>query len=140
MTVANQTQAELRVEAELFGRYLLGCPSAPAAVSRYSQAVLTRGRALGLRDAVLLAFAVRHPWSVGFIDGGLALLEPYSEVRHRLFLMLAILESTPQHHDRFLPTARGPAYLVIVVAVAARAAMRAAFGLCLVKFVLGWRR
>ena len=42
------------------------------------------------------------PW-LGFVDAALALVDPYSPVRHRVYLMLAVLEASPAHARRFEP-------------------------------------
>ncbi len=40
---------------------------------------------------------------VGLLDAGLAVADPHSELRRRLYLMFAILESSPEYHELFLP-------------------------------------
>jgi len=55
------------------------------------------------RDRALWKTALRGPGWTRLVDAGLAFADPYSPVRHRICLMLAILEASPHHARRFLP-------------------------------------
>jgi hypothetical protein len=123
-------------EGTRFGRYLLdGVEPAPAAVARYVDLIERDARPVTGTDASLLHFARTRPRSIGPIDAALALTAPYAEVRRRLHLMFAILESTPEHHDRFLPERREARYLGVVAGAGARAVARAAIGIPLVRLL-----
>jgi hypothetical protein len=126
---------ELRLEAERFARYLVGAAPSDEIAERYARAVRRDPPAAGARDARLVDFARRRPWSIPLLDAALALRDPHAELRRRLYLMFAILESTPEHHDRFLPAARRPAYVLRIAAVGARAVLRAAGGVVLLAAV-----
>ena len=96
--------ATLDAEATLFGRYLVGSSPGPELLARYRDAsrVLWPAGA-SPRDAALLAFVHRHPWSVGPLDAAAALLDPGSVLRSKILLTGAILETTTTHADEFLP-------------------------------------
>ena len=104
-------------------------------MARYVDLIERDARPVTATDASLLRFAGTRPRSIGPIDAALALSAPYAEVRRRLHLMFAILESTPEHHDRFLPERRDARYLGVVLAAGGRAVARAAIGIPLVRFL-----
>jgi len=96
----------LEAEARIFGRYLVGRPPGPEVVLRYRDAC----RALwpdapAAGDAGRLAFVRRHPWSVGPLDAAAALLDPGGQLRSKVLVTAAILETTTTHADDFLPRA-----------------------------------
>jgi hypothetical protein len=107
------SDAALEAEAHIFGRYLVGGTPEAAVVARYCAA----SRALwpappDARDAALLDFVRRRPWSVGPLDAAAALLDPGGRFRSKILVMSALLEATPAHADDFLPrSASAPALL-----------------------------
>lgn len=88
----------LNEEATLFAYYLVQRPPQAEVVKRYMRVVKKRPEI----ESKLIAYALGHPHLLGIIDGGLALLKPYAEFRQRLYIMLALLESTPEMYDKFL--------------------------------------
>ena len=94
----------LEAEAHIFGRYLVGRPPGADVVARYRDAcrALWPGAA-SPGDARRLAFVRRHPWSAGPLDAAAALLEPAGQLRSRVLVTAAILETTTVHADDFLP-------------------------------------
>lgn len=125
--------ARLEVEARLFSRYLLGGDAAPELIERYIVASrsLLRGP-WDPRDAALLGFVHRHPWSVSLLDAACGLLRPTGLLRSKLLIMAAILEASPAHAAEFLPRASStPSLLARLAALGAVAAGRAFAGLLL---------
>ena len=119
----------LAEEAWIFGRYLVGRAPDPASVDRYVAA----NRVLfpappSAEDAAVLAFVRRRPWSVGWLDGAAGLLRPGGLVRSKILLMAAILETTPEFADEFLPRQIGPVALVARLAAAGTVAVLHALG------------
>jgi hypothetical protein len=101
---AAMTDTTLEADARLFGRYLVGATPGPEIVARYRDASRTLWPAgPGPRDAALLAFVRRHPWSLGPLDAAAALLDPGGQLRGRILVASAILETTTAHADDFLP-------------------------------------
>jgi hypothetical protein len=100
-------------EAEVFGRYLLRESPDSTAQSLYVKALKSNSGSLTLHDQRLLLFVLRHPWSVGLIDSGLARMSPLSEVRRRIYLMFSILESSPNYHEKFLSQQRSLLYFFV---------------------------
>ena len=83
---------------------------------------------------------MRHPWLLGPADAGLAWVAPYSPLRHRILLMLAILEASPHHHRRFLAAPWPKTAVVSLAARAAWAVVRVVAGILWVRsYGVVWR-
>ena len=109
---------QLAAEARLFGRYLVGRDPTPIHVDRYVAASRAHfGDPLTSEDAAVLAWLRRHPWSVGMLDAAAGLFRPGGALRNRILLMAAILETTPEFADHFLPRQVGPLALALRVGV-----------------------
>ncbi len=120
----NQTAID---EATTFTTYLVHKKATPHAKQLYATAIS------GTRDDKIVRFARKHRWSVGFLDAGSALLSPHCELRRRLYLMFAILETQPGFADDFLPQQRSPLYILVIGWIGIRSILRAAVGVVLVK-------
>jgi hypothetical protein len=128
-------------EARLIARYLIGEEPLPGEIERWQRAVEVRHAALvGPRDERLWALAMRSGWMLGLIDSGLALADAHSPIRHRLLLMLAVLEASPTHVRKFDSPAYPRVSLVFLGLRMAGAALRSAAGVVLVRALeLVWR-
>jgi hypothetical protein len=118
----------LRHEAEIFGRYILGGAPSAAVVELYASA---NGRLTGLTAAdadPVSRFALRHPWSIGLLDGALAFRDRDAPLRRRLLIMFAILETQPGYSERFLPRSHTPIDVARVAIHAVRVAANAVLG------------
>jgi len=104
----------LQTEARVFSRYLVGRDPPDELIGRYERA----NRALftepvDQRDRALVGFVGRHPWSVSFLDAASGLLRPNGLLRGKILTMGAILETSTEFADEFLPRAAHPAALVL---------------------------
>jgi hypothetical protein len=127
--------ADLRTEAIVFGRYLVGSEPGEALIDRYCRANETLFADAPASDAdhAVLDFARRHAWAVPMLDaaagvtgGGESLL------RKKLLVMTAIVETTPENVERTEQRSVGLPRLAMRVGVAgARAAFHVATGLVL---------
>ena len=123
-----------REDARRLARAIVGEDPTPEEAARWIDAVATVGTPLARsRDVALWDLARRgSPW-LGWVDAGLALSNPYSPVRHRIYLMLAVLEASPAHARRFEP--HESSALAAVLGLGLRGAIgaaRAVFGLVVV--------
>ena len=118
-------------EAEVFARYLIHRQASPQAVQIYTDSL--RSSQPNAADQKLLQFMIKHPRLIGLIDAGLVFHNPTSEARRRLYVMLAILEASPENSDLFLPKQRRPLYIFFVIYAGVRAVIKAVLGLLLVK-------
>ena len=109
-TSAGETESEttLREEAALFSRYLAGGGTGSReVVERYIDACrkLRLDHAAG-QDLGLLVFVSRHPSSLPLLDAACGIVHPEALLRKKLFLMLALLETTPAHATLFIAQPR----------------------------------
>jgi hypothetical protein len=125
----------LRREADIFGHYLVKRAPHEVAISLYINALEVRPHVMSEREHKHLAFVRRHPWALGFIDAGLAMVDSTSEIRRRIYIMFSILESTPHHLDRFLPTRRKWWYSFAIGTTGVVGVCKAMIGSMLVKVI-----
>jgi hypothetical protein len=127
----------LATEARVFARYLVGRNPSPVHVERYVAASRTHfGAPLAPEDAAVLAWVRRHPRTLGMLDAASGLLRAGGALRNRILLMAAILKTTPEFADQFLPRHVGPLALVAtVVAAGTIAVANALMGAALLRVV-----
>jgi hypothetical protein len=125
--------AVLEAEARIFGAYLVGRSPAADVVARYRDACrVLWPEAAGARDAARLGFVRRHPWSAGPLDAAAALLDPGGQLRSKVLVTAALLETTTAHADDFLPHTLSLSALFVSLAVSGTAAVaKALLGLLL---------
>lgn len=104
----------LQIEARVLARYLVGRTPPQELIDRYEKA----NRALFTepveqRDAALVGFVHRHPWSVPFLDAASGVLRPESLLRRKILTMGAVLETAPEFADEFLPRSANTAALAL---------------------------
>lgn len=117
----------------MVARCLIGREPTDGERARYADAVARQTTALHGRDARLWRRIVTYPWLYNAVDGALALIQPASPIRHRTYLMLAVLEASPAHAELFLARARPrPLVVVSVVATAVAGAARTVLGLVVI--------
>src|SRR5687768_6123484 len=92
-----------RQEALVFGKYLVGQVPDEHSIGLYSDAMKKAPVPLSVKEQRLVRFMVRNKWSVGLVDAALAMFGKNSNVRRKLFVMLAILEVSPAHVQKFIP-------------------------------------
>ena len=91
-------------EAQVLSRYLTGKEIPERAVGLYTDALSKLGLLdLGPEGNRLWKRMMQYPYIIGPIDSALALDQPHSPVRKRIYVMLAILETQPELSALFLP-------------------------------------
>jgi hypothetical protein len=135
-TAGMTADAGLDAEARLLARYLTRREPPPELVARYVAASGTLFPQPGPpAEEAALAFARRHPWSVGLLDGAAGLLRPGGRFRGKVLVMAAILEASPAFADDFLPRSVSLPELVARLAISSvLAAVDAAAGVVLWPF------
>ena len=123
----------LDLEARAFGRYLVGRTPPVELVARYRAANETLfTEVVTGEDAAIVAYARRHPWSVGPLDAATGLFRPGTALRNKILVMAAILEATPAFADEFLlPPVRPLALALRVAGLGLAAVGRTLFGVAL---------
>lgn len=116
MSDAERQQA-LETEAEIFARYLVGRTPPAELIDRYADANRRLFTApVDPRDAAILRFVRRHPWSASFLDAAAGSLRPAALLRSKILVMAAILEASPTFADEFLPRVVNPVALFVRLA------------------------
>jgi len=129
---------DLSIQALIFGRYLLKKVPSKKSQDLYVHIIQASDVAITAKELRLLSFTVRHPRLVGFIDSGLAISGSMSEVRRRIYVMLAVLECQPEYADKFLAKDQPWWYVFYILYVGLRSAIKATLGFILVKMVVSW--
>jgi hypothetical protein len=128
----------LQTEARVFARCLVGRMPPQELIDRYVDAnrLLLGEEATG-RDAALLAFVRRHPWSASFLDAACGLLAPGGVLRSKILIMAGIVETSPDFADQFLPRVTHPVSLFAqLVGLGTLAALRTGLGAMLYVFAI----
>lgn len=136
---ASRDAADLRREAVWFARYLIDAEPSEALIERYVRAnTKVLHDAATAADEAVLAFIHSHPWSIGWLDAGTALLRDAPLLRKKLVVMMAILEATPDHVDATAPVENaGLSRIVWKLGTAgAKAAVKLALGSALAAIVV----
>lgn len=121
---------DLRTEARVFGRYLVGEAPSDVLVERYCAA--THAIPDVQTDDVIVAYARRHPWSVSLLDAAAGLTATSSLLRKKLLVMTAIVETTPELIAKTEPRVVGLPQLAVRLGVAGvRTAFEVTAGLAL---------
>lgn len=120
---------------KILGRYLLKQRPDAKYKQLFIDAVESSGIPITKADNKLITFCVKHTWSIGFIDAGLALVSPQSELRHRLYLLFAIFESTPDYSDLYLPKKQPWFHIFKIGLVGILAGIKALVGVLMIKVI-----
>mgnify|MGYP000229604039 CR=1 FL=1 len=78
---------------------------------------------------------LKNKWRMACIDAGLAFKEPTNNARRKLFIMLAILEASPNYVDAFLSKKFSFLYLFKIIGVGIRAVARAIIGVFIINSI-----
>ena len=123
-----------RDAALVLGLALVGSAPTGEEAARFEDAVRLKVPVLEVpRDRALWRLMTRGPGWVRLVDAGLAFADPYSPVRHRVCLMLAILEASPHHARCFLPSRWSPLTALEIGAAAVAGVLRVAAGVLVVR-------
>src|SRR6476620_5599802 len=126
-------------EASTLGLYLIGSPPTDEEKVRYATAVASIGLPMSKWEEKLWARMMDHPAIIPSIDAALALRNPLSPLRQRIFVMLAILEAGPARVAHFLPEARSDWFVALIIP-GLRSVIHATVGLILLSwFELTWK-
>lgn len=99
-------------EAQRLSRYLIGEDCPEATVQHYAAAVQKLFAILTPDQQKVWDRMLRSSLYMKLIDGGLAVTNPQSPLRKRIFIMLTLLESRPEFTQYFLPQERSIWYLI----------------------------
>jgi len=107
--VTDGADAALAREAAVFGRYLAGAPATATQARHYAAAQVALPGSPSRFERVQLAFARMHPVLTRAADAYGRIAAPRSLLRHKLVLLLAILESSAPTHRAYAAAGSGAA-------------------------------
>ena len=110
-----RAESDHATEAQIFTHYLIGreCPATLA--DRYARGTALLHAHLARTDELAVTrFVVAHSWALPLLDAGAALTGKGQLLRARLQLMAAVLETTPEFANEFLPRV-APRWRVVAV-------------------------
>ncbi|MDY8138644.1 hypothetical protein [Aquimarina sp. 2201CG5-10] len=84
-------------------------------------------------ESLLWKNMLRSKWRMACIDAGLALKDPGNIVRRKIFIMLAILEASPNYTKHFLSKDFSVFYLIKIAWIGFRSIVRAIVGIIMIK-------
>ena len=122
-------------EADLLGRYLIRIPPNDRVKLLYAKAMSTMNIQMDPVDQRLWNMIMHYPFTLRIIDSGLAVIRPNSAVRRKIYTMLALLETSPEYCDYFLPQAFRHLYVVNVAFAGACAAVAALIGFVVLRLM-----
>lgn len=131
---ATESDVQLARDCRVISFYLIGREATNDLIERYCAAMRLRVPASDLNDAEW-RWARRYPRVLPYLDAAAALVRPRSSLRQRIYIMTAILETSPAHAEQFLPRTRTTTGLIAgLIWNATRAAVNAAIGLPLLEW------
>lgn len=129
---------EKELDPSVFFKYISLKVPDERSMSLYKEAVELQGIPLGRKELKLYRLSTKYPFLIPYFDGGLALTDANSSYRQRLYLVLSILETRPEHFSRLSSSSdRSSSKISFAKAVfiGVRAAFRGVVGAILVKLL-----
>ncbi len=115
--VPSKASPDLAPECRVLTRYLTGSDAATYVLEKYQACHAGLHAACGAPpswfDRVLLVLARRAPFGAGVVDTYSRWFAPRSLVRHKLTLLLAVLEHSPEFYGPMTSATVGPRWTVI---------------------------
>lgn len=129
------TSGDVEYEALIFGKYLLKKTPNTKAIKLYVDAIENIND-VTMHSVKSIQFVCEHPKLLRLVDSGLAIIEPESELRRRLYMMFSILESSSEYHTYFLPRKRSSFYVLVIGITGISAVVRAVVGVIIVRVAI----
>ena len=131
----NVATTDLSSQAQVLGNYLVHQPLDPQLTKRYEIATPRLSDLDSLQTDKVFLYALKHPRLLRILDAGSALIQPNNALRRQLYILLAIVEATPDYAALFLPRSTGPWQIVVVGLRGITAVAFAAIGIVAVKVI-----
>ena len=120
-------------EAQILSKYLVGKECSVEMAERYADAVNKLNAWLSTSEQSIWDKMLANSIYLKMVDSGLAITNPQSALRKRIFIMLAILEASRDFAESFLPQKRSIFYLIPLGFRAGLSALYLVFGTLFVK-------
>ena len=125
-------------EADMLARYLVGEDPNQTVRDLYAGAMELADNQVSGVDERIWQLILRRPCLLPWFDAGLAMARPDSNVRRRVFTMLAILEANTEYTNYFLSRKKSIWYLFYLMVIGVRTVVRTVIGTIMVKGFV-WR-
>lgn len=106
LTIGGNTpmdEAELQSEARVLARHLMGDNAPAELLSRYTNCVRSKiGAGLDDKQNFMTSLALKRPTWIGPLDAFLGIYDRNHDLRKRLLIMAALMETTPNFAPQFL--------------------------------------
>lgn len=122
-------------EAEAITYYLIGKSPRDKERKLYAEAMQKMDITLIGYERELWDMIMKRRWMFVLADGGLALLAPHSQLRRKIYVMLAILEASPAYANKFLSKEYSQMYWVVIGVRGVLAGIKGLLGCLLVKWM-----
>jgi hypothetical protein len=99
-------------ETKILTQYLVGKKCTSEASIHYAEAVHKLNASFTTREQKTWDAMLSNRLYLKLVDSGLAISSPQSPLRKRIFIMLAILEASPDYTAYYLPQERSLFYLI----------------------------
>jgi hypothetical protein len=126
-------QEQYYEEADCIALYVVGEHAGIREKRIYAEAMRKLNINLTGAEEALWQSMLNSKTQMACIDGGLALLRPASQLRRKLFIMVAVLEASPHYTDHFLSRRFSFSYLVKIGLIGMRAICRGIAGIIILK-------
>lgn len=124
---------EVWQEATRIADYLIGEGITDKEVTLYEKAATQLGDDMNGKECRVWKQMLQYSFIMGVYDAGLAILQPQSPLRRRIFIMLAILEANPKYTSYFLSTSYPKWHLLKLPFVGGWGVLKVLWGILLVK-------
>jgi hypothetical protein len=120
-------------EAKILSNYLIGQDCTDEMATHYEEAVYKLNAEINQTEWKTWERMLSSKIYLKLVDSGLAITNPQSHLRKRIFIMLAILEASPEFTRYFLPQRRTVFYIVPLGLRAMLSALYLVLGIATVK-------
>ena len=122
-------------EAEIITQYIIGIKPSHLSKELYKKAVKIIKIHTSGRDQRIWDYALEHPLLLPYVDAGLALIEPASPIRQKIYIMFAILETEPSYSNFFIYK-KSTFWIISASWFGLRALFRAIAGFFIIKLLI----
>lgn len=102
-------------EVQVLCSYLVAQPASSRVIELYIEAVSKVATPVNSRQRNTWDKCIRNPWILPLADAAWAWSEPFHPLRHRIFILLFILETQRDYQHRFRPEKRNAFYILLVI-------------------------
>ncbi|WP_435354164.1 hypothetical protein [Emticicia sp. SJ17W-69] len=127
-----------QLEASLFAKYLGAIVADERLLEKYIDAIKKLSIILTEEEEKILIKLVKEPFFLPFVDAGWALLKPQSNIRKRILVMSALIETEPNYTNLFLVEKNIAFPRIRLIFRGIAALLKGVLGTVLI-VILGWR-